>query len=116
MAELDGKAAIVTGASKGIGAGIAGGPVLTVKTSLPYFGDAGGSITSIGSLVSVPGAAETRGTQRMGTLGDEIKGMVVAITPMGRIGEPSDFAAQPSSPDSPAVGAAVRAAARLSTA
>ena len=63
MKRLDNKVAIVTGASKGIGAGIA-------KAS----------------------GAETEGAHAAGVMGTEFEKYLIANTPLGRFGEPDDIA------------------------
>lgn len=106
------------------------GPILATKEALPYFGDKGGSVINISSVVSetapatsvvysatkgaldtvsrvlskelaaknirvntiAPGMVETEGTHTAGFIGSDFQKQAVAITPLGRLGQPEDIA------------------------
>jgi 3-oxoacyl-[acyl-carrier protein] reductase len=75
------------------------GTILTVQESLKYFGAEGGNVINISSVASeirvntlAPGGVETGGTHRVGIIGSDFEKMVVAATPLGRIGQPEDIA------------------------
>jgi 3-oxoacyl-[acyl-carrier protein] reductase len=83
------------------------GPILTTQQALNYFPESGGSIINISSSASVnpgpnsrnirvntvaPGATRTEGAHDAGFFGGEAEKHAVSITPLGRIGDPSDVA------------------------
>ena len=105
------------------------GLLLTSQRAVGYFGEAGGNIINISSVVAFapmpnasvysatkaavdaitkalskelgpkgirvnslnPGLVETEGAHTAGVIGSEMKDMVVAQTPLGRIGQPDDI-------------------------
>jgi 3-oxoacyl-[acyl-carrier protein] reductase len=106
------------------------GLILATQEAVKHFGDQGGSVINIGSVVSRlglpgstvytatkgavdavtlvlskelgarkirvnsinPGGVETEGTHTMGMVGSDMEKQMVAQTPLGRLGQPSDIA------------------------
>lgn len=105
------------------------GLLLATKEAVKHFGDAGGSVINIGSVVGInpapggvvysatkgavdtitrglakelgprkirvnsinPGGTETEGTHTAGIMGSDFETMMINQTPLGRLGQPSDF-------------------------
>ena len=106
------------------------GPLLATQEALKYFGDDGGNVINVSSVVSenytpnsavysgtkgaldavtrvlsrelaarkirvntiAPGGTETEGTHTAGFIGSDFEKAIVAQTPLGRIGQPTDIA------------------------
>jgi 3-oxoacyl-[acyl-carrier protein] reductase len=106
------------------------GPLLATQEALKYFGDDGGNVINVSSIVSenytpnsavysgtkgaldaitrvlsrelaarkirvnniAPGGTETEGTHTAGFIGSDFEKSIVAQTPLGRIGQPTDIA------------------------
>jgi 3-oxoacyl-[acyl-carrier protein] reductase len=114
MSQLTGKVAIVTDASKGIGAGIAqglgaAGAAVVVNYASSKEGaehvvaeiiSKGGQVIAVQGDVSKatdvnainPGGVETEGVHRAGIIGSDFEKQIVAQTPLGRLGQPEDIA------------------------
>src|SRR5260370_776657 len=114
MKRLDNKVAIVTGASKGIGAGIAKafgaeGAAVVVNYTRDDEGAGPGvcentSNSAVDVLLRVlstefgprkirvnalnPGGTETEGAHAAGVMGTEFKKQIIASTSLGRVGQP----------------------------
>jgi 3-oxoacyl-[acyl-carrier protein] reductase len=92
MAKLSGKVALVTGASKGIGAAIAiitsskGALVTLSRVLAKELGP-----RNIRVNVVAPGATETEGAHSIGVLDGSMVEQLVAGTPLGRLGQPEDI-------------------------
>src|SRR2546428_584396 len=114
MSELTGKVAIVTGASKGIGAAIAKGlGAVGASVAVNYASSREGADRVVAGIASKGGKAtaakevgpkeirvhainsggvETEGVHSMGLIGSEFEKQMVARTPLGRLGQPDDIA------------------------
>ena len=106
------------------------GPLLATQEALKYFGEDGGNVINVSSIVSenytpnsavysgtkgaldaitrvlsrelaarkirvnniAPGGTETEGTHTAGFIGSDFEKAIVAQTPLGRIGQPTDIA------------------------
>ena len=100
MKKLEGKIAVVTGASKGIGASIASTIPIANGTIYSATKAAVDAITKslskeLGSRnIRVnainPSFVETEGTHAAGAIGSDFQKQVEAQTPLGRIGQPQD--------------------------
>jgi len=82
MSKLDGKVAVVTGASKGIGAVEAITGVLARE-----LGPRKIRVNSIN-----PGMVDTEGTRSAGFIGSDFEKALIAQTPLGRIAQPDEIA------------------------
>ncbi|RUU48547.1 MULTISPECIES: glucose 1-dehydrogenase [unclassified Mesorhizobium] len=106
------------------------GTILTIREAVSHFGAGGGSVINISSVASLnpqpnslvyaatkgavdsitlsmsrelgarnirvnaiaPGGVDTEGLQRIGIVGSEFEKQVIAMTPLGRFGQPDDIA------------------------
>src|SRR5467141_3686087 len=76
------------------------GPLLMIREAVKYFGPSGGSVINIGSMGSQLNSPNTsiytatEGARAVGVIGvgSDIEKQLVAMTPLGRIGQPSDIA------------------------